>query len=187
VGTSAATAAGTLPIDVPALGWLLSGRLVAQPGSGFTISPFFIWLTGDSAPSTQQILSGAGNWSGFLAISPYITALNLFFQGGISESYADRRASASGVNARGVVAPGLEVRWTRGGFDATAKAAWLWADELGGLGGASYGPEVDLNLSWSPWRWLALLAEADVLVMGNFFPGQGVARKFILGVNVSTP
>jgi hypothetical protein len=187
VGTSAATAAATLPIDVPALGWLLSGRLVAQPGSGFTISPFFIWLTGDSAPSTQQILSGAGTWSGFLAISPYITALNLFFQGGISESYADRRASASGVNARGVVAPGLEVRWTRGGFDATAKAAWLWADELGGLGGASYGPEVDLNLSWSPWRWLALLAEADVLVLGNFFPGQGVARKFILGVNVSTP
>jgi hypothetical protein len=181
------TAMATTPVAVPALGWLLSGRLVAQPGSGFTISPFFIWLTGDSPPSTQQILSGSGNWGGFLAISPYITATNLFFQGGISESYADRRASASGVNARGVVAPGVEVRWSRGSFDAAVKAAWLWSDEASALGGVSYGPEVDLNISWTPWRWLALLAEADVLALGNFFPGQGVARKFILGVNLSTP
>ncbi len=175
------------PVDVPTLGWLLSGRLVVQPGSGFTVSPFFVWLTGDSSPSTQQILSGSGSWGGFLAISPYITATNLFFQGGISESYANRQASASGVNARGVVAPGLEVRWTRGTFDATAKAAWLWADEASAQGGVSYGPEFDLNLAWSPVRWLSVLAEADVLAMGNFFPGQGVARKFILGVNVSTP
>lgn len=187
VATVTPTATSTTSADVPTLGWLLSGRLVAQPGSGFTVSPFFVWLTGDSSPSTQQILSGSGSWGGFLAISPYITATNLFFQGGISESYANRQASASGVNARGVVAPGLEVRWTKGAFDATAKAAWLWADEASALGGVSYGPEFDLNLAWSPWRWLSVLAEADVLAMGNFFPGQGVARKFILGVNVSTP
>ena len=187
VGTVAVSGGATVPVQVPTLGWLVSARLTVQPGSGFTLSPFFIWLTGDSPPSSQQILSGSGSWAGFLAISPYITATNLFFQGGISESYADRQASASGVNARGVVAPGLEVRWSRGNFDATVKAAWLWADEASALGGTSYGPEVDLNLSWSPWRWLSVLAEADVLAMGNFFPGQGVARKFILGVNVSTP
>jgi hypothetical protein len=187
VGTYGSTALAATPVDVPALGWLLSARVVAQPGGGFTISPFFIWLTGDATPSTQQVLSGSGTWGGFLAISPYITATNLFFQGGISESYADRQASASGVNARGVVAPGLEVRWSSGSFDATAKVARLWADEASALGGASYGPEADLNLSWSPWRWISLLAEADVLAMGNFFPGQGLARKFILGVNVSTP
>jgi hypothetical protein len=187
VATVTPTATATTSVDVPTLGWLLSGRLVVQPGSGFTVSPFFVWLTGDSSPSTQQILSGSGSWGGFLAISPYITATNLFFQGGISESYANRQASASGVNARGVVAPGLEVRWTTGTFDATAKAAWLWADEASAQGGVSYGPEFDLNLSWSPVRWLSLLAEADVLAMGNFFPGQGVARKFILGVNLSTP
>jgi len=54
------------------------------------LSPFFAWLTGDSPPSSQQIASGSGTWGGFLAISPYITATNLFFQGGIAESYADR-------------------------------------------------------------------------------------------------
>jgi hypothetical protein len=46
---------------------------------------------------------------------------------------------------------------------------------------------VDLNVSWSPWRWLALLAEGDLLALGNFFPGQAVARRVILGVNLSTP
>ncbi len=189
VGTTTAESAGTaVAVEVPALGWLLSARLTGQPGSGFTVSPFFVWLTGDSPPSSQQIASGSGTWGGFLAISPYITATNLFFQGGIAESYADRRASGSGVNARGVIAPGLQVGWTPGhGFDATIKAAWLWADQPSGFGGSSYGPEVDLNLSWSPWHWLSVLAEADVLAMGDFFPDQGLARKFILGVNVSTP
>ena len=188
VGTVAVNGGVTVPVEVSTLGWLLSARVTVQPGSGFTLSPFFIWLTGDSPPSSQQILSGSGSWGGFLAISPYITATNLFFQGGIAESYADRRASGSGVNARGVVAPGVQVGWTPGhGFDATLKAAWLWADQPSGFGGSSYGPEVDLNLSWSPWRWLSVLAEADLLAMGDFFPGQGVARKFIIGLNLSTP
>ncbi len=188
VGTVAASGGVGVPAEVSALGWLLSARLTAQPGAGFTVSPFLVWLTGGSPPSSQQVLDGSGSWAGFLAISPYITATNLFFQGGIAESYADRRASGSGVNARGVVAPGVQVGWSPGhGFDATLKAAWLWADEPGGFGGSSYGPEVDLNVSWSPWRWISFLAEADVLALGDFFQGQGVARKFILGVNVVTP
>ncbi len=188
VGATSASGGTAAAVEVPALGWILTTRLTVQPGSGFTVSPFFIWLTGDSPPSSQQIASGAGDWGGFLAISPYITATNLFFQGGIAESFADRRASGSGVNARGVIAPGVQVGWTPGhGFDATLKAAWLWADQPSGFGGSSYGPEVDLNLSWSPWRWLSVLAEADLLAMGDFFPDQGLARKFILGINVSTP
>ena len=186
VGSASGATGGSA--SVPVTGWLASARLNAQPGGGWTLSPFFVWLTGDSLPSTQQILSGSGTWSGFLAISPYITATNLFFQGGISESYADRRASGSGVNARGVVAPGIQVGFIPArGVDLVAKAAWLWADEVGGFGGSSYGPEVDLNVSWSPWRWLAVLAEADVLALGNFFPQGGLARRFIVGVNVTTP
>lgn len=188
VGTTSPSSGAAASVEVPALGWLLSARLTVQPGSRFTVSPFFIWLTGGSSPSSQQIASGSGTWGGFLAISPYITATNLFFQGGIAESYADRRASGSGVNARGVVAPGVQLGWTPGhGFDALLKAAWLWADQPSGFGGSSYGPEVDLNLSWSPWRWFSVLAEADLLAMGDFFPAQGLARKFILGLNVSTP
>jgi hypothetical protein len=188
VGTVAATGGVAAPVTVPTLGWLVSARLTAQPGAGFTLSPFLVWITGDSPPSSQAVLEGTGSWGGFLAISPYVTATNLFFQGGIAESYADRRATGSGVNARGVVAPGLQVGWMDGhGLEATLKAAWLWADQPSGFGGSSYGPEVDLNLSWSPWRWLAILAEGDLLALGDFFQGQGVARKVIVGVNVATP
>jgi len=188
VGTTAVSGNVATPAQVSTLGWLLSARLTVQPGSGFTLSPFFIWLTGDSPPSSQQIASGSGSWGGFLAISPYITATNLFFQGGIAESYADRRASGSGVNARGVVAPGIQAGWTPAtSFDATLKAAWLWADQPSGFGGSSYGPEVDLNLSYTPWPWLSVLAEADLLALGGFFPASGLAHKFILGVNLVTP
>ena len=191
VGTTApsgALGAGPVPVDVPTLGWLLSARFTLQPGSGFTLSPFLIWMTGGSPPSSQAIIAGSGSWSGFLAMSPYVTATNLFFQGGISESYADRRTAAQGVNARGVVAPGIQVGWLAGhGIETTVKAAWLWADEPASFGGSSYGPEVDLNVSWSPFRWLAVLAEVDLLALGNFFPAPGLARKFIVGLNVSTP
>lgn len=189
IGAQLSQQGAPVRVDVPVLGWMTSLRWTTQPGGGFTISPFFIWLTGQDATSAQQMASGgAGTWTGFLAVSPYITATNLFFRGGISESYADRRAAASGVNARGVVTPGVEVGWSPGaGFDLTLKAAWLWADRVGPAGGPSYGPEVDLNASWSPWPWLAVLAEGDLLAMGNFFPGQALARRFILGVNVTTP
>jgi hypothetical protein len=176
-------------VDVPVLGWMASLRWTSQPGSGFTVSPFLVWMTGEDGTSAESLAAGtAGTWSGFLAVSPFITATNLFFQGGIAEAYADRRATASGVNARGVVAPGVEVGWSPGaGVELALKAAWLWADRVGPAGGASYGPEVDLNVSWSPTRWLAVLAEADVLALGNFFPGPAVARQFILGVNLVTP
>jgi hypothetical protein len=189
VGAQLNVAGSAVPVDVPVLGWMTALRWTSQPGAGFTVSPFLIWLTGEDAASAQSLATGsAGTWSGFLAISPYVTATNLFFQGGISEAYADRRAAASGVNARGVVAPGVEVGYAPGaGVELTLKAAWLWADRVGPAGGASYGPEVDLNVSWSPFRWLAVLAEGDLLALGNFFPGQAVARRLIVGVNLSTP
>ena len=61
VGATSACGGTAAAVEVPALGWLLSARLTVQPGSGFTVSPFFIWLTGDSPPSSQQIASGAGD------------------------------------------------------------------------------------------------------------------------------
>ena len=64
VGATSASGGTAAAVEVPALGWLLTARLTVQPGSGFTLSPFFIWLTGDSPPSSQQIASGAGDWGG---------------------------------------------------------------------------------------------------------------------------
>ena len=75
------------------------------------MSPFLVWLSGDDPAQERQAASGVpGQHTGFVAISPFVPATNLFFGGGISEAYSDRRAAAAGVNSRGVVAPGVEVR-----------------------------------------------------------------------------
>ncbi|HYQ82343.1 MAG TPA: hypothetical protein VEP68_12610, partial [Anaeromyxobacteraceae bacterium] len=123
-----------------------------------------------------------------LGVTPYVTDLNLFFNGGIAESFADRRATAPGVNGRGVVAPGLSLAWDPSvELSLEGRGAWLWADQSGPYGGRVYGVELDLNASWSPWPWLALLLEADLLFPGDFFPSSAVMHRFILGVNLATP
>jgi len=176
-------------VDVPVLGWGVSLRWLSQLGSGFSLSPFFIWLTGDDPGEEQKAALGVPRkHTGFLSISPFIGATNLFFQGGISEAYSDRRVASSGVNARGVVAPGLEAGWAPvSNLDVGLKGAWLWSDTPGPYGGQVYGPEVDLNVSWSPWPFFAVLGEFDVLAQGDFFPQRALGRQVILGVDLTTP
>ncbi len=176
-------------VEVPVLGWEVSLRWLAQLGSGFSVSPFFLWLSGDDPAEEPQAAFGVPRrHTGFLSISPFIGALNLFFQGGIAEAYADRRVASSGLNARGVITPGVEASFTpTPGVEVVLKGAWLWSDQVGPFGGQVYGPEVDLNASWAPWPWLSVLAEADALVQGNFFPDRAVARRVIVGLDLSTP
>ena len=191
VSSYAATNSSTLPnaVNVPVLGWEVSLRWLSVLGGGFRVSPFFLWLSGDDPAEEQAAAFGVPkSYSGFLSISPFITTTNLFFQGGISEAYADRELSSSGVNARGVITPGMEAGWTpTPAVDVVAKAAFLWSDTPSPYGGRVYGPELDLNASWSPWPWLAVLGEADFLAEGNFFPTRGLGRRFILGVDLTTP
>jgi hypothetical protein len=188
--TSAVVRPGELPraVEIPVSGWAASLRWTSQLGP-VSVSPFFVWLSGDDPASEQEITGAAPQrYTGFLAVSPFLTALNLFFSGGIDEAYADRRAASSGVNSRGVLAPGAEVGWSPArGLGLALKAAFLWSDRVGPFGGRVYGPEVDLNVSWSPWPWLSLLAEADALAMGSFFPRPALAHRLILGIDISTP
>jgi len=176
-------------VDVPVLGWAVYLRWLTQLGSGFRLSPFFLWLTGDDPGDEQQAAFGVPkSHTGFLSISPFISATNLFFQGGISEAYSDRHVASSGVNARGVVAPGLEAGWSPSPtLDVVVKGAWLWSDTPGPQGGQVYGPEVDLNASWSPWPWMSVLGELDLLAQGDFFPQRAIARRLIVGINLTTP
>jgi hypothetical protein len=179
---------GTSAVDVPALGWMGSARWRSQVGP-LSLSPFFVWLSGASPATPEQVAGDVPlRYTGFLSISPFLAYTNLFFSGGISEAYADRRAVASGVYARGVLAPGIEAGWTPAReIEVTLKAAFLASDRSGPFGGRIYGPEVDLDVAWSPWPWLAVLGEADALALGSFFPTQELAWRVILGVNVATP
>ncbi len=149
---------------------------------------FVVYQSGDLPPAERALVALPQRYQGFLAVTPYVADLNLFFNGGIAESFADRRATAPGVNGRGVVAPGLSLGWDPSvEVSLEGRGAWLFADQAGPYDGRVYGVEVDLNASWSPWPWLALLAEADLLFPGDFFPSSAVMHRFILGVNLATP
>jgi hypothetical protein len=174
--------------DVPVAGLLgrVRWRLAWTPA--FATGAFVVFESGDLPPAERALVALPQRYDGFLGVTPYVTDLNLFFNGGISESFANRRATAPGVNGRGVLAPGLSASWNPSlDLSVESRGAWLLADETGPYGGRVYGMEIDLNVSWSPWRWLALLAEADVLFPGDFFPSSEPMRRFIVGVNVSTP
>ena len=174
--------------DVPVEGLLgrLRWRFAWTPA--VSTGAFLIYQSGDLPPAERALVALPVRYHGFLGVNPFVTDLNLFFNGGISESFADRRATAPGVNGRGVIAPGLSAAWDPSvELSLEGRSALLWADQDGPYGGRVYGVEVDLNASWYPLRWLALLAEADVLFPGDFFPSSAPMRRIILGVNLSTP
>ena len=174
-------------------GQLASLRYDADLGRGVSAGLGFLYLSGDGLPranlgSAGVIDPATGTYRGFVAVAPYITETNLFFGGGLSESFADRQAATPGVNGRGVIAPAASL-----GFDPTesvsvrAKGAYLRADAQGPLGGRVYGTETDLELSWQVASWLVLGAELDALFPGDFFRGRDPLTKGLLALDVLTP
>jgi hypothetical protein len=144
----------------------------------------FLFLSGDVPPPERARLGLPERYGGFLGVSPWITATNLFFAGGLSETFAARQATAPGVNGRGVFGPILRAVYEPSPLlRAEVKGAFLAAEEVGPLGGRVYGPEADLNLRWAPLTWLALSAEADWLFPGDFFGGGPPMRKLVVGLD----
>ncbi len=200
LGWTAALVAGSLQLQLPAgngadlipsqvnatvFGQLVSARYSFELTHEVGVGGFFIFLSGDVPPAEKARLGEGSSYGGFLGVSPYVTATNIFFQGGVSESFAARQATAPGVNGRGVIAPGVNVTWDPAvHFGVDARAAWLLAPQAGPYGGQDYGPEVDLELTWSPLRWLTFAAEGDVLVPGDFFGGGSPITKVVLGVDL---
>jgi hypothetical protein len=200
INWTAALVAGNLQLQLPAgngadaipsqvsarvFGQLFSARYQRELCRDVSVGGSFLFLSGDVPPAEKARLGEGDRYGGFLGVSPYVTATNIFFQGGVSESFAARQATAPGVNGRGVIAPGVNVGWDPSvHFGVDARAAWLFAPQAGPYGGQSYGPEVDLELTWSPLDWLTFAAEGDVLVPGDFFGGGSPITKVVLGVDV---
>lgn len=189
-----ALALGRFTVRLPALqlesptsvfGQLAHLRLRARAGREVELGGFFLFLSGDLPPSEKARLGLPERYGGFLGIAPFVTDTNIFFNGGVAESFASRQATAPGVNGRGVIAPGLTASWDplrALAFDA--RAAYLVAPEVGPFGGRVYGPEVDLEVTWSPLSWLTFAAEGDVLFPGNFFAGRAPVTKVVLGIDL---
>ena len=184
VATGSATEL-VLAHDVKLDGRLLSVTWDSDLGKRVRLGAFFLYLSGGTFPAGQDT---TGSYGGFLGIAPFITATNLFFAGGLSESFAARQSTAPGVNGRGVAAPGLSLS-----FDPTdalgldLRAAYLTAPVNGPTGGNVYGTEVDGGFSWSVRPWLVLGAELDVLWPGSFYAGDRTVYKTILALDVVTP
>jgi hypothetical protein len=166
-------------------GQLARLRLGVPIGEAFHLDGFFLFLSGDVPPAEKAREGSAARYGGFLGVSPFITETNLFFNGGVAESFASRQATAPGVNARGVVAPGLAASYAPSPqVTLAARGAWLTAAAPGPFGGRVYGPEVDLNATYSPTSWLTLVAEADALFPGDFFAGRATSTKVVVGCDV---
>jgi hypothetical protein len=174
--------------DVKLDGRLFQASWDGDLGDRIGLGAFFLHVSGGTFPVGPPTQSVNGSYGGFLGIAPFITATNLFFGGGLSESFAARQSTAPGVNGRGVDAPGLSVS-----FDPTdavglgLKAAYLTAPVKGPSGGRVYGTEVDASLSWSPRDGIVVGAELDVLWPGDFYAGGRTVYKTIVALDLVTP
>lgn len=184
LGPAAAPAKEDIPLRGSAA-WL---RYQASPWPWLSVTPWFLYLSGDRPPPEKNRLGLPNGYGAFLGINPYVTATNLFFGGGLSETFAAREATAPGVNGRGVVAPGLNVELDLGNdVDLLARAAWLRAEYDGPWRGRTYGTELDLSATWEPAPWISFGVEFDVLVPGDFYGGGRNVYKSVLAVDLRTP
>jgi hypothetical protein len=174
--------------DLPLSGAAAWLRYQVSPADWLSVSPWFLYLSGDRPPTEKARLGLPAGYGGFLGVTPYLTATNLFFGGGLSESFATHQATAPGVNGRGVIAPGLTLELgLPAEVDLTARAAWLLAEDVGPYGGKVYGTELDLTTRWTPRPWLSLGLEADLLLPGDFFGGDRAISKVIMALDLLTP
>jgi hypothetical protein len=153
------------------LGGMLDVQFHYDVADWMTLGAFFLFLSGETF-GTDNLRDGLqSSYSSFISVYPYITHTNIFFSGGMNQNFSARSFSTSGVNGRGVIAPGL----TAGidlGEDVTVRlvAAGLLAHgEHLTSGGRFYGLETDLNLEWTVVPGVRVLFEADYFFTGNFF------------------
>jgi len=192
---AAALSTGTVRFTIPlafemsVLGWAATASWEVRVHRDLLLGLRFLWLSGDAPPEDKARFNLPETYRGFLGVAPWVTATNLFFKGGLSETFAARQASAPGVNGRGVFGPVARAVWEPSErFLAEVKAAWLEAPEPGPFGGRVYGPEVDVNLRWSPLSWLSVSLEADQLWSDDFYgPDPAPVRKVIASVDLYSP
>jgi hypothetical protein len=174
--------------DIPLRGSAAWVRYQVSPWPWLSVTPWILYLSGDRPPTEKARLGMPAGYDAFLGVSPYLTATNLFFRGGLSETFAARQASAPGVNGRGVIAPGLNVELDLGhDVELVARGAWLRAEDAGPWGGRIYGTELDLSVTWEVAPWISVGAELDALLPGDFFGVGRTVYKTVLAVDLRTP
>ncbi len=168
----------------------LAARLSASYAAteALTLGGFGVYTSGDGRRPAGVWLDE--EYDGFLSIFPFVNDTNLFFQGGINQSFETGRTASSGVDGRGVIAVGANSEWTRGRFAHRTVVAHLWSEYPAvDNGGTVYGWEVDTEWDYRATEWLVIRAEGDVLFTGSFFedstsPTPATITKAVVGADV---
>jgi len=161
---------------------LSAGYLITED---LAVGLFFLFLSGEENAWLSGT-AGEGRYGSFLGVVPHLTHTNLFFSGGMNETFSGRQASTSGINGRGVIAFGPNLTWEiNEQVGVGAGAALLFAPVASQEGGHFYGFELDLQGGYRPLEWLAVSVEYDLLVAENFFSSKGVAHKLLVGLDLT--
>jgi hypothetical protein len=172
-------------IELDTLGFALDLRARYTFSERLALGGFFLFLSGAENPLFAE--GGKGRYASFLSVMPYLTRTNLFFSGGMNETFSGRHATTAGINGRGVIAPGLDASWEITDRIAVAGtlAALLAPVAYWQTGSKLYGVEVDLEGSLKLTSFLKLALEYDVLAGGTFFPVRAAIHKVLVGLDLS--
>lgn len=172
-------------IDLPAFGQL-PDKIKGSPSSlggmvdlsyyydlaeGLTIGGFFLFLSGETFTKDEIRRGGLKEYSSFISVYPYITRTNLFFSGGMNQNFSARGFSASGINGRGVLSPGVTLGWdVIDELNLRFVVAALFSHGAHLTSESHfYGVETDMNAEWRLASFISLLLEVDYLHTGSFF------------------
>jgi hypothetical protein len=184
------TAGLAVPSDRPevrfdVLGWAGDLRARWLLDDAWMIEGFGVFLSGARNPFLPETQATAADvYGGFVGIAPLLTHTNLFFAGGLNQTFNGRLGHTAGVLGHGAAVGGLAVEWqarswqmrsTVAGLGAPVPSAWT--------GGAFYGVEIDTEWAFELTDWMLLSAEYDVLFGGNFWRTDRPIQRGILGVD----
>jgi hypothetical protein len=143
------------------------------------LAGFVFLLSGDTPPLADPS-SERPRYRSFIGLAPYWVWSGLFFSGGLAQGLYPNRASAAGVNGRGVFGLGPSVQLAAAPLRGEVRGLLLSSTvdpPPAPLGGDSrfYGAEIDWLGEWQALPWLDFALELDLFFPGGFFPSRRVA------------
>jgi hypothetical protein len=176
--------------ELTALGYLIDLQLARNLTDKLVLEVFYLMASGDDDP--WGAVREGGRLNAYLAIVPFITRLNLFFNGGINENLSTRSLGLAGYTARGFGVPGVTVRYDfLDNLWVIGKAAYLFAvaSPPESSSGREYGWETDLMATWDVGKHLRVSLEADLFLPGSFFesaarPHPDAAYRVMGGLDI---
>jgi hypothetical protein len=176
--------------ELTALGYLIDFLVAGNVTERFIVEVFYLMASGDDDP-LGTVREGR-TLNAYLAIVPFITRLNIFFNGGINENLSTRSLGVAGHTARGFGVPGVTMRYAfLDNMWMVWKAAYLFAvaSPPEESSGRVYGWETDLMGYWEVGKHVRFSMEADLFLPGSFFERVGTptpdpAYRLMAGVDL---